>query len=233
MATLPLKADLSSDQGLTQAIERRLRERIIAGELPSGAPLRQEHLADSFGASAIPVREALRRLERTGLVAFRPRHGAVVTAVSAANATEVSEMRAALEPLALATAAPHWGPTHFARARLAILAADKSDDAMTWLNANRAFHGALYEACARPRLLAAIDDLWLNGDRHLVLAWRRLAYQSRSQDEHRAILSKCEAGDVAKAAELLKAHILEAGVALAGLLEAPATTRSAGGSSDR
>jgi len=209
----------ASDQGLARAIERQLRARIIAGELPAEAPLRQEALAQEFGASPIPVREALRRLERTGLVVFRPRRGALVAPVSPEDAREVAEMRAALEPLALEAAARRLTPAHFARARLAIISAGGSDEVTTWLAANRAFHGALYEPCGRPRLLAAIEDLWLSGDRHLVLAWRRLDYQARSQDEHRRILAHCEAGETAKALALLKQHILAVGAALARLLD--------------
>jgi DNA-binding GntR family transcriptional regulator len=204
-----------TDTGVARMIERVLRERIVAGALPPGAPLRQERVAAEFGASAIPVREALRRLERTGLVVFRPRRGAVVAAVSAAEAREVAEMRAALEPLALGAALPALDAAAFGRAHDAIKAADKSEEVLDWLAANRAFHLALYAPCARPRLLAAIDDLWLAGDRHLVLAWRRLRYQDKSQREHRQILRHCIDGDGRAAEQLLRQHIIAAGEALA------------------
>jgi DNA-binding GntR family transcriptional regulator len=220
MALAPAESDAGLDTGVARAIERTLRDRIVGGALPPGAPLRQERLAAEFGASAIPVREALRRLERTGLVAFRPRRGAVVAEVSAAEAREVAEMRAALEPLALAAALPRFTAEYLERARDAIDAADESDDVLAWLASNRAFHLALYRPCGRPRLLGAIEDLWLAGDRHLVLVWRRLSYQEKSQTEHRQLLQRCVDGDGRGAMKLLRAHIVEAGEALAEKLAA-------------
>lgn len=211
-------ADITVDSGLARTIELQLRARIVAGELKPGAPLRQERLAQEFGASAIPVREALRRLERTGLVQFRPRRGAIVAELSLDDAREVAEMRAALEPLALAGAGPHQAAEHFARARQAIAAADASDDVEVWLASNRDFHYALYEPCGGPRLLATIQDLWLASDRHLTLVWRQLDYLGRSQEEHREILARCEARDMRGAVRALRAHIAEAGAALIKLL---------------
>ncbi|HKR26052.1 MAG TPA: GntR family transcriptional regulator, partial [Acidobacteriaceae bacterium] len=78
-----------------------LRKAIVQGVLNQGMPLRQDELAAALGFSAIPIREALRQLEAEGLVDFAPRHGAMVAPLSAEELTEVSEMRAVLEPLAL------------------------------------------------------------------------------------------------------------------------------------
>lgn len=207
------------DLGLAHRVERALRARILAGELAPGTRLRQDHIAREFAASPIPVREALRRLEGIGLVECRPRRGAVVAGVSAADALEVAEMRAALECLALEAAIPRLTRADLAVARAAIAASDASDDAAAWLAENRRFHLALYAPCARPRLIAAIEELWLAGDRHLMTVWSRLDYQARSQDEHRALLADCAARRRGAAVRRLKAHILDAGRALAGLLE--------------
>jgi DNA-binding GntR family transcriptional regulator len=207
------------DSSVAQRIEQALRSRIVRGELAAEAPLRQDHIAREFRASAIPVREALRRLESTGLVVFRPRRGAIVSAVTAADAREVAEMRAALETLALDHAMCERKPGSIPTARAAIAASDASGDAETWLAENRNFHRALYALGARPRLGAAIEELWLTGDRHLMLVWTSIDYQAKSQDEHRAILAAVEAGRRAQALRALKAHILEAGRALAALIE--------------
>jgi DNA-binding GntR family transcriptional regulator len=206
--------------GVAQRIEQALRQRIVRGELAPESPLRQDHIAREFAASAIPVREALRRLESTGLVEFRPRRGAVVSAVSAADAWEVAEMRASLEGLALDSAMRRRTDDHVARVRAAIDASDASTDALTWLAENRKLHRALYEASARPRLLAAIEDLWLTSDRHLMIVWARLDYQGRSQEEHRAILAAFAAGKRVAAVRALKDHILAGGRALAMQLDA-------------
>lgn len=209
----PIEAT-GDDGGVARRIEQALRARIVRGDLPADTPLRQDHIAREFQASAIPVREAFRRLERTGLVAFRPRRGAVVSAVTAADAWEVAEMRAAIEGLALDGAMRRRKPGPIQAARAAIAASDASGDAETWLAQNRAFHRALYAAAERPRIAAAIEELWLTGDRHLMQVWTAIDYQQRSQDEHRALLADVEAGRRPAALRRLKAHILDAGRAL-------------------
>ena len=88
-------------------IERTLAERIVAGVLNAGEKLRQEHVAEEFSASHVPVREAFRRLEARGLVASVPRRGVRVAGFTQAEVREVAEMRAALEALALRHAIPH------------------------------------------------------------------------------------------------------------------------------
>jgi DNA-binding GntR family transcriptional regulator len=62
----------SGDSGLVHRIETRLRQMIVRGELGDSAKLRQDHIAAEFGATAAPVREALRRLENARLVVSRP-----------------------------------------------------------------------------------------------------------------------------------------------------------------
>ena len=210
---------IAGDDGLARRIERALRDRIVSGALSAGQPLRQDHIAAAFGTSAIPVREALRRLEAAGLATFRPRRGAVVSTIDPADAREVAEMRAALETLALRTAAANRPAGVIPTARGAIAAADRSGALADWLAANQEFHMALYRPCGRPRLLSTIRGLWLSSDRHLCAVWSGLDYQGRSQAEHRVMLEAVEQGDVTRAEELLRAHILAAGAALAAMLE--------------
>ena len=209
-----------ADTGLAQRIERALRNRIVFGELAGGHPLRQDHIAAAFGSSAIPVREALRRLEADGLVTFRPRRGAVVSTIDPFDALEVAEMRAALETLALRLAIADHRRRVVPAAHAAIAAADRSDALADWLAANRDFHMALYRPCGRSRLLSAISALWLTSDRHLCAVWSGLGYQARSQAEHRAILGAVEQGDAPRAEDLLRTHILAAGTALVAMLKA-------------
>ena len=92
---------------IASVISRALAERIVSGEIEPGTKLRQEHVAEEFGASHVPVREAFRRLESQGLVTSEPRRGVRVAGFSLDEVKEVAEMRAALEVLALRHAAPH------------------------------------------------------------------------------------------------------------------------------
>lgn len=208
----------SVDSGLVHRIETQLRQMIVRGELADAAKLRQDHIAAEFGATAAPVREALRRLENARLVISRPRRGVVVAPILPGDALEVAEMRAALESLALRLALPRSAAADATAAADAIEKVNRSADIGEWLAANRDFHLALYRPCCRPRLLDAIQDLWLTGDRHLYRVWATLDYKSQSQDEHRAILAACAAQDADAAAALLTRHILEAGAALEATL---------------
>src|SRR6187431_2747413 len=88
-------------------ISKALADRIVAGEIEAGAKLRQDHVAEEFGASHVPVREAFRLLEAQGLAVSEPRRGVRVAGFSLDEVREVAEMRAALEVLALRYAGPH------------------------------------------------------------------------------------------------------------------------------
>jgi len=190
---------------LAERIARSLAERIVAGRLPPGAPLRQDHVAAEFGASHVPVREAFRRLEAQGLAVALPRRGVRVAAVDAAAVRETAEMRAALEPLALRHAAAHLTPAVLAEAERAATAADRAADPAAWERANRAFHRLLLGPCAMPRLLAAIDDLHRASARFLFAA--PAAWQRRADREHRAILAALRRGEVERACAALARHV--------------------------
>ncbi len=211
------KAESASD-GLVAKIEKDLRRDIITGRLADGERLRQDHLAARFGTAAAPVREALRRLESQHLVEARPRRGVIVRPILPSDAVEVAEMRAALEGLAIGLSARHPDPAAAAAARKALVSVDRSRSIADWVTANRTFHLALYRGAGRPRLLAAIGNLWLTSDRHLYRVWARIAYDERSRREHAEILAAYEAGDARRARDLLEGHILSAGGALQALL---------------
>ena len=87
---------------ISTRISKTLADRIISGAIEAGARLRQDHVAEEFGASHVPVREAFRLLESQGLVVSEPRRGVRVAGFTLEEVREVAEMRAALEALALA-----------------------------------------------------------------------------------------------------------------------------------
>ncbi|WEX78270.1 GntR family transcriptional regulator [Sinorhizobium numidicum] len=194
------------DDTLASRISRALAERIISGALPPGERLRQDHVAEEFGASHVPVREAFRRLEAQGLAVSEPRRGVRVAAFDLKEVREVAEMRAALEVLALRHAIPHLTPAILDRAEAATAAADSSRDVRSWEAANRAFHRLILEPCAMPRLLAAIDDLHAASARFLFSAWRS-SWEARTDHDHRAILAALRHGRGEEAAAILERHV--------------------------
>lgn len=197
-----------SDRKETKAaqIARTLADRIVSGALEPGARLRQDHIAEEFGASHVPVREAFRLLEAQGLAKSEPRRGVRVAAFDLNQVREVAEMRAALEVLALRNAAQHLTPAILKAAEEAILEGDQARDVIAWETANRRFHRLLLTPCGMPRLLAAIDDLHAASARFLFSAWRS-NWETRTDRDHRAILEHLRRGEVDAASAVLARHV--------------------------
>lgn len=187
-------------------ISRALASRIIAGEIEAGAKLRQDHIADEFGASHVPVREAFRILEAQGLAVSEPRRGVRVAGFSLEEVREVAEMRAALEALALRHAVPHVTKAILDQAEAANRAGDSARDVQAWEAANRAFHRIILAPCGMPRLLKAIDDLHTASARFLFSGWRA-EWEAPTDRDHRAILDALRAGQAELAASVLARHV--------------------------
>lgn len=212
----------SLDDSVADRIARTLSERIVSGLLAPGAPLKQDHIAEEFQSSHIPVREAFRKLESQGLVVSKPRCGVRVSQLDPAMVVEVTEMRAALESLALLHALPHLREADFEAARRALAEGEASDRIAVWEAANRRFHLAITAPCAMPRLMDAINDLHRSDARFLFATWKHLDWQPRSDTEHWAILDAVTRRDGEGARALLEAHVREAGRALIERLQSMA-----------
>lgn len=196
----------AKDDTVSARISKALAERIIAGDIPSGTRLRQDHVAEEFGASHVPVREAFRLLEAQGLVVSEPRRGVRVAGFSTDEVREVAEMRAALEVLALRNAGPHLTKSILDQAESVSKAGDKASDVHTWEEANRAFHRLIITPCGMPRLLKTIDDLHSASARFLFSGWRH-EWEAPTDRDHMAILAALRAGDIETAAAVLARHI--------------------------
>ncbi|TIS00313.1 MAG: GntR family transcriptional regulator, partial [Mesorhizobium sp.] len=129
-----------------------------------------------------------------------------VAAFDLGEVREVAEMRAALEVLALRHAAPHLTPAILDRAEEATKAGDKSRDVRSWEEANRTFHRLILTPCNMPRLLSTIDDLHAASARFLFAAWRS-EWETRTDQDHRAILSALRQGNTESAAATLGRHV--------------------------
>src|SRR5579862_5894675 len=138
-----------------------LHDAIVAGDLAPGERLPIEELGAALGMSAMPIREALRRLDAAGLVENIPHRGARVTELSIADLAEVYEARLALEPLAIRRAAERFTAEHAAVAseRLAALNALPDDNSSETWAAHTAFHFALYDAAESAWLTRLIGPL--------------------------------------------------------------------------
>ena len=205
---------IEMDQSVAGRIVAALAERIVSGALAPGSRLMQDHVAEEFRVSHVPVREAFRKLEAQGLLTNKPRCGVRVSPLDPGTVLEVTEMRAALEGLALYHALPRLGRADLDAAHQALVEGEASDQIAVWEAANRRFHLAITAPCGMSRLMASIGDLHRSDARFLFATWKQLDWQPRSDTEHWAILDAIERGDGAGARELLESHVREAGRAL-------------------
>lgn len=203
-----VKARASGPESAPDMIYSRVRRLIVDGELADGAQLRQDELGARFGVSRIPVREALRRLESEGLVAFHTNRGAIVSALSLADALELLDIRVALECRALRLAVPNMTEADFERIAVAEREYARCQDVSLLSELNREFHLALCLPADRPRLLEMITETFDKLGRFMRLQVSMATGKQRPAREHREIVRACRDGDVEKAAKLLEAHVI-------------------------
>ncbi|MBA8880058.1 GntR family transcriptional regulator [Phyllobacterium myrsinacearum] len=196
----------ANEDTIATRISRILADRIVTGQLEPGVKLRQDHVAEEFGTSHVPVREAFRKLEAQGLAVSEPRRGVRVASFDLKEVREVALMRAELEGLALRQAAQHLTSSILEEAEEATVAGDNSRDVRSWEEANRRFHRLILTPCAMPRLLAAIDDLHAVSARFLFSAWRS-EWEVRTDHDHRAILGFLRQGNIDNAVAVLERHV--------------------------
>lgn len=206
---------MTEAQPASLAITSALRAEIMSGAIAPGARLRQDELATRFGTSRIPVREALRQLEAEALVIHDTHRGARVAPLTLDETLERMEIRMALECAALKLAVPNMSELDFEHIEDILAEYDLAEDAGQWTACNWRFHTALCAPCGRPTLLALIQANFANADRFLRLRLSQATGKERPQIEHREILAACRAGDAARAAALLEAHIAKSRKSLA------------------
>ncbi|SFA79540.1 DNA-binding transcriptional regulator, GntR family [Rhizobium sp. NFR07] len=198
----------TTEDTIAHRISRVLADRIITGVLRPDTRLRQEHIAEEFGTSHVPVREALRRLEAQGLAVSEARRGVRVASFTSAAVEEATRMRSVLEGLALRQAAPHLTPHILDQAEIVARACDQAVDVVQQETANREFHGLLLAPCEMPRLLAEIDDLHMVGSRSLFLEDRKGRVAPRFDADHHAVLQHLRSGKLDEAVRTLERHVL-------------------------
>ena len=194
--------------GAPNEIYKNLRERILRGQMRSGSRIKIGAVAEEFGVSIIPVREALRMLEADRLVDILPRRSPVVSGISTGEVLEISAIRLALEPLALAEAIPNMTGETIRRGGSLLEDYGRCSDPWEQVELNRKFHLVLYEPCGKKRLMKVISDQYDGMTRCAqVLVIQSSTLVDKSVMEHEQILSACEANDLEKATAMLRSHL--------------------------
>ncbi|MGC5342056.1 GntR family transcriptional regulator [Streptomyces sp. DT24] len=201
-------------RGLADEVADRIREAVFDGTFAPGAALREVELAGMLQVSRGPVREALIRLEREGLVVSGWHRGTVVRTLSTEDIREIYSLRAALDRLAVATAVEHAGEADLAALDAVV---DRMADAVrdgateTVLALDMEFHDLVYRAAGHGRL----EEAWraIRSQVHLFLLTRAAGsddYRPVVVAEHRAIVEAVRSGDTERAVALCEEHLREA-----------------------
>jgi len=215
---------------LVDRLAATLQARMVSGELVSGTRLRQEALAEEFGVSRTPIREALRKLQASGLVELQPNRGALVRGPSSREIRDAYEVRAELEGLAAELAAEriqhaqvdglHEAQSEF-RETLARMMRVRSDGAGVvpdeeierWRHANDRFHQLIQDAAANDVLVATLVHLHRSFPRDLtrIVLGESATLLAENVHEHEGILEAIEHRNAAAARKRMIKHVRHAG----------------------
>lgn len=200
---------LEAAPDLVERVYRTLSDAISDGSLAPGQRITQEDIAQQLAVSRQPVLQALRLLKKDGFVQDAPGRGLQVAPLDAAWIRNVYQVRGALDALAARLAAEHRyriDPDIMVRGRAAV----RGDNVMAMIDADLAFHAALYAAAGNPLIEQSAQLHW----RHLRRVMGAVLQQARQReavwDEHQAIADAIAAGDGASAARLIEEHSVHA-----------------------
>lgn len=159
----------SPQRTITEQVQGQLRDMILAGTLAPGSRIDQAEVAQRFGVSVVPVREALARLQSSGLVRIVPHRGAFVEALSVEELIDIYHVREVLEEQAARLAAPHLTNADVSaledlERRMSVMI--DAGDFDTFLDLNREMHFTIYRASGRRYLLQIIGQLWDQSTRY-------------------------------------------------------------------
>jgi DNA-binding GntR family transcriptional regulator len=197
--------------GSTEMIADALRDAICSGDIPPGAPLKQDQIAAEFSVSHTPVREALKALVSEGLATLHHNRGCFVSDLSSAVARELMEFRAVLEPRLAGWAIDHLTEAHIEHARLIMAKIDTTTNPALRLGLATEFHTAIYTRANRPFFLDQVNRARNNLNRYWRLAWGDQAFPVATQNEHKKILDLCVAKDRAGVMAFIEQHIMTSG----------------------
>jgi len=215
----PQPVSLPVDRGikrlsLPEAVAESLQHRILTGEFQEGDMLVQETLAAEYKVSRMPIREALRQLEATGIIAMQMHKGAVVTSLPLEQIGELFELRALLECELLRHSLPKMTEMHLGVARdlnHQLEEAYHHREVGQWGELNWRFHRSLYAASERVQTLALVHTVNIQIDRYIRLQLLLTGAIKDAEADHRELLGLCKARDVKPAVALLRRHIRIAG----------------------
>ena len=188
------------------AVVNKLRHALLTGEIGAGVRLSYSKLAEQFGVSRIPVRDAMQALVAEGLVVMLD--GIPYSRrLSILELQELYELRMAVEPTLTQMAVPQIGRAEIIQMTGHYETMSETTDVVEWLEANANFHATMYHRANRPMTIAHIDQLRKLADRYLYLHLAVIGNVEHLQEEHAAILEAARTGDGPGLYALTRTHL--------------------------
>jgi len=200
---------LGTYRTMQEIVYDTIRDAILNGRYRPGERLVADELAKEIGVSRMPVREALHRLEATGLVTLTPHRGAVVNELSESEIIEIYHIRGVLDGLATRLAAPHLARADYDRLHVILdgmAAAVKAKDLDRVLRVNRDFHQFIWQAARAPRLHSLLENLYVASQRFRNISVLLPGRLEQLTHEHRRIAQALARGDAARAERFAIQH---------------------------
>lgn len=195
---------------LSVRIADEIRVAVLTGEMLPGMRVGQEWLATKFGASRIPVREALRQLQSEGLVVLAPNRGGWIADVTSQESIEVYRIREVLEPLAISESVPRLTDEDIAALEATVRRLEQVGSVQEYIPLDREFHLKTYSRAPMPHLRDMIERYW-NSTQHFrrwfvkdSLAKDGLPF---SDPQHLMLMEAIRARDADAAGSLVRLHI--------------------------
>ncbi len=196
---------LSADALVTQ-----VRDRILDGTLTPGSALNQVGLAEEFGVSRIPLREALRSLQGEGLVVLEAGQGARVVEHSHTDIADLYDLRLRLEPPLAADIIDSLAPTDVRQLRHLAQQMEQEVRPADWSDLNRRFHLTMYEHIGRHHTLRIVRQLIDLVEPYSHSYVHHLAGLHRASQEHHAMVATIDSQDPDGLEDLLHTHLATA-----------------------
>lgn len=197
---------------LTEQVFAELKQRILRSELRPGSVVLEGELAEQFGVSKTPIREALRLLVQDGWIDVMPRRGYLIRPIGLADLREVYELRRIIESAAARRAAADGDPQLVARLATAIDAQAAAGESIERsIEASREFHLGLAEPSDNARLVKVLAGLLDEVERLLRMLPQLVSVMTSAEeiDAHRDLVAAIEAGDEDAAERHMETHLAE------------------------
>jgi len=209
---LDVKVERLQHATLQERVYRQLAELILDGGISPGQQVTIQSLAEAFGVSSMPVREALKRLTAANALTVVAGRTIGIAPLSVERLTDLRNVRLAIEGTAVLWAARNANPAAHTPLQKLLDAMDeaiRSGETKKFLRANRAFHFGIYEMANSPTLIGIIENLWLQIGPYLSLLRESGNYVS-SNIHHKNILASFEHRNPETAMEAFKGDVNDA-----------------------